>query len=302
MTCAPRLTLQNSELTLHLLPAWGGRIERLQVRAHALDLLHPLDATAPFNPLDWPKGGAYPLIPYSNRIAGAQLDFAGQHHVLPHHPQALPHTLHGVSHSQPWQVDDQSSHQARISLDYHGEHWPWPIRAEQHYRLQGHQLLMRLVLTNQGTSAMPGGVGLHPYFQANPGMKVSYRSGRQWQIADDYLATGQCTIGDRDHQWAPQDGLAHTCAQYLSQYGGEVTLDYPQGRLTLIAGQHLDHLVVFAPAGAPYLCIEPVSHLANGFNLAQQLGELSGTQVIEPGASLSTTLCLQWHEPPQQPG
>ncbi|MNJ03340.1 hypothetical protein D3C73_1636200 [compost metagenome] len=59
----------------------------------------------------------------------------------------------------------------------------------------------------------------------------------------------------------------------------------------------LSHFVAFAPADAAYLCLEPVSHLADAFNTpANQWPEL-GTHRIEPGQRLEATLDLAW-----QPG
>ncbi|GAB7532691.1 aldose 1-epimerase [Pseudomonas sp. 3A(2025)] len=291
----PEVMLHNEHLTLHLLPESGGRAGRLSVRKHGLELLKPIDASRPFDPLSWPRGGLYPLIPYSNRIARAELDFAGQRHALPVHPDAVPHTLHGVSHTLPWTLESATETAAVLSLDYRGAHWPWPIRAEQHFALTDNTLNVRLVLTNHGDSAMPAGIGLHPYLQTYPQMRVAFRSQRQWVIAPDYLATGDVAEGEIRREITPHDWSTETWADYLSQWGGEALVSYPQGQLRIRAGAELDHLVVFAPAGSDYLCVEPVSHLANGFNLASRLGnDSTGTRVIGPGESLASDITFEW--------
>ena len=56
----------------------------------------------------------------------------------------------------------------------------------------------------------------------------------------------------------------------------------------------LTHLVAYVPRGAPYLCVEPVSHVANGFNLAAAGVEDTGTHVLEPGATLDARASLEW--------
>lgn len=291
----PEVILHNEHLILHLLPESGGRTGRLQVRKHGLELLKPIDARLPFDPLNWPRAGLYPLIPYSNRIAGAELEVAGQRHTLPPHPDAVPHTLHGVSHTRPWTVESASSTAAVLSLDYHGPHWPWPFRAEQQFTLTDKWLTVQLTVTNHGDSAMPAGIGLHPYLQAYPQMCVAFGSQRQWHIAADYLATGEFHDNAVSVEITPHDWATATRADYLSQWGGEASVSYPQGRLRITADQVLDHLVVFAPAGADYLCLEPVSHLANGFNLAAKLGhDCTGTRMVEPGASLTSHITFEW--------
>ena len=76
------VVLSNATWSLGVLPAWGGRIAHLN--AEGLDILLPINASQ-FDPLDWPRAGAYPLMPYSNRIRNARLQFAGTEHALPAH-------------------------------------------------------------------------------------------------------------------------------------------------------------------------------------------------------------------------
>ena len=68
--------LQSGNATARLLPTSGGRISALQLQAadsdKAIDVLHPYPEDLLFDPLRWGKGGIYPLMPYSNRIAQAR--------------------------------------------------------------------------------------------------------------------------------------------------------------------------------------------------------------------------------------
>lgn len=283
------LLLTNATWSIGLLPAWGGRIAHLQ--ADGLDVLLPIN-TETFDPLDWPRAGAYPLIPYSNRIRNAHLHFAGCDYSLPAHPAARPHTLHGVTHTVPWQVVEQGDQQLTIACNYQGDHWPWAFRAEQRYLLDGHRLRIELVLINLGNSTMPAGLGLHPYFQRHSGLKVRYQVGREWQIDDHYLATGasrevsQAQLIDADDTQA----MAH----YQSGWDGLLQLDYLSGTLLLKASEPLSHFVAFAPAGSPSLCLEPVSHLADAFNQPSNSWADNGTLELAPEGRLQATLEFTW--------
>jgi aldose 1-epimerase len=284
------IELINSTWTIRLMPEWGGRIATL--KAEGMDVLLPVSSTS-FDPMDWPRAGAYPLMPYSNRLQNARLSFAGRDHQLPEHPAARPHTLHGVSHTQPWQVISADTHQATIACHYEGPHWPWVFRAEQHFCIDGNRLLITLAVVNLGDCEMPAGLGLHPYFQRHPGMRATYSHGREWEIDEHYLPTGNFQQDSTDVLIDADDlsGLAH----YQSQWDGKLQLDYPQGRLAMQASHALSHFVAFAPAGAPFICLEPVSHLADAFNRPPtEWGEV-GTQVLEPGGRLAATLEFEWN-------
>lgn len=283
------LLLSNATWSLGLLPAWGGRIAHL--RADGLDLLLPITAGA-FDPLDWPRAGAYPLMPYSNRIRNAHLHFAGRDYPLPAHPAAQPHTLHGVAHTVPWQVVEEEDQQLTLACDYLGEHWPWAFRAEQRFVLDGKRLRIELALVNRGDTPMPAGLGLHPYFQRHPGLKVRYQVGREWQIDAQYLATGDsCEVTQA--LLIEADG-AQALAHYQSCWDGHLQLDYTIGSLCLQASAPLSHFVAFAPAGSPYLCLEPVSHLADAFNQPQDCWEHTGTHELAPGHRLQASLDFTW--------
>ena len=283
------VVLSNSTWSLGVLPAWGGRIAHLN--AEGLDILLPINANQ-FNPLDWPRAGAYPLMPYSNRIRNARLQFAGTEHALPAHPAARPHTLHGVTHTQPWQVMTSGSDNLSIACDYQGEHWPWAFRAEQHFALAGARLRITLVLINLGQTPMPGGLGLHPYFQRHPGMRVQYRTGREWQIDEEYMATGAYLEGVRN--WSIDADAGEPLAHYQSRWDGQLQIDYANGHVHLQASQVLNHFVAFAPVGSPYLCLEPVSHLADAFNQPRDSWAETGTHELAPGQRLEATLEFTW--------
>ncbi|KJH88489.1 hypothetical protein UG46_00355 [Pseudomonas fluorescens] len=283
------VVLSNATWSLSVLPDWGGRIAHLT--ADGLDILLPI-TTNQFDPLDWPRAGAYPLMPYSNRIRNAHLQFAGNEHQLPAHPAAIPHTLHGVTHTQPWQVVTAEKDLLVITCDYQGEHWPWAFRAEQHFVLEGNRLRIALVLTNLGDTPMPGGLGLHPYFKRHPGMRAHYRVGREWQIDAQYLATGE--YQDHSNAWSIEADSRDALAHYQSRWDGLLELEYPNARLELQASQPLSHFVAFAPADSAYLCLEPVSHLADAFNQPRDSWAETGTHELAPCQRMEATLDFTW--------
>lgn len=283
------LKLQNHVWALTLLPQWGGRIGSL--RCGGMDVLTPIHAQR-FDPLNWPRGGAYPLLPYSNRLRNARLEHAGRVHSLPAHPATQPHTLHGVSHTLAWEVLEHSTGQAMLACEYSGEHWPWPARFEQHYSLEGNRLNLELRLTNLGATAMPGGIGLHPYFQRHAGMTARVFVEKAWDIDAHYLPAGTAKTVRTTLEFSAE--AQQELALYASGWDGNLWLGYPSGSLLVTASAPLTHFVAFAPAGAPYLCLEPVSHLADAFNTPQQHWREQGTQVLEPGQTLSAELSFTW--------
>mgnify|MGYP001073669391 CR=1 FL=1 len=59
------------------------------------------------------------------------------------------------------------------------------------------------------------------------------------------------------------------------------------------AGAPLDHLVFHVPAGGRYLCLEPVSHVADAFNLAASGKAGTGARVLRAGEAISATMRIE---------
>lgn len=296
MTIIDRLTITNDFLHLELVPAWGGRIARLRAVATNTDILVPLEATD-FAPIDWPRGGAYPLAPYSNRIENARLSFQGRRFTLTAHPKAAPHTLHGVAHTLRWQVAEATSDQVTIWMEYDGEQWPWPFRAEQSFRLDRATLTHRMSVTNLGSTPMPAGLGFHPYFHLDRTARASFGAVDKWIIGVDYLPSG---IREPIGANVVLEAAAFRELEYVgyfSGWSGRADITSNAGVVTLSAKGDLTHLVAFAPAGGRYLCLEPVSHVANGFNLSAAGCTDTGTRILQPGESFCASIDIGWQPP-----
>ncbi len=74
-----------------------------------IDVLRPTPAGA----RDVRLHASYPLVPYSNRIAAARLDFAGRTHALARNFGDHPHAIHGVGWQRPWTVESRDAPRAR---------------------------------------------------------------------------------------------------------------------------------------------------------------------------------------------
>jgi aldose 1-epimerase len=275
-----RIALAADGLSAELAPAHGGRLARL-VDA-GVDIVPPLGPwEAP--PRSWPKQGAYPLFPYSNRIRGAALAFGERSIPLRAHPAAPGFTLHGPAHLRAWRVAAREASSAVLVLDYApDEDWPWPFRATQEFTLTSDALTIRLSLRNDAAEVAPAGIGWHPYLCCRPASIIRHDAARLWAHDADFTATGASR---------PLEGRSGDNA-YLSEWSA-ASLVHPDGSgIRITADPTLGHLILHRPPGAGYACIEPVSHVADGFNLAAAGVSGTGTVVLAPGEAREGTVTL----------
>lgn len=289
--------LRHGESFVRIAPELGGRITRcalLTESGEAVDILHPYPE-AHTDLLHWAKGGLYPLVPYWGRVADAQLHYAGRCFTLQPHPDALPHTLHGTAHQVPWRVTFSDSTQLTMQLRQESDaHWPWRYQAELKVALGGSSLRVDVSVVNMDDVSMPVGIGLHPYVLCGAAPYLQFQAARSWEMSPDFLglrATGVSPADDFSR------GRSLDTAPFTRCYGewdGRLAMEGAgggEGRpLRLFASPALDQLVLHRPDAAPYVCIEPVSHTADAFNLAAAGIEGTGARQLNPGQRLAGSI------------
>lgn len=290
---AVRLRAGRSEL--RLLPAAGGRITACTLAAPDGTLQQVL-LPYPEQHADldqWAKGGIYPLVPYNGRIRDARLRHADRDWVLTPHAGS-PHTLHGIAQRRPWQLLACDASRARLAYVHATDaHWPWAFEATMDVALDPARVRITLALRNTGSADMPGGVGLHPYFVHRPDNQVRFDAGPDWPFDADYLPRETAAEDMNRQPWTvgTADFAAGEVTHFIADWSGTLDIRSAQARpVLLLASGTMDQLVIHRPANAPHVCIEPVSHLPDGFNLHARGVAGTGTRILAPGAQLQGQL------------
>lgn len=292
--------MRSGQASARLLPAAGGRVSALRLcrsDGRPMDVLYPYPEDF-FDPIRWAKGGIYPLIPYSNRIAHAQLLVDGQAVALKAHPDSLPHSLHGNAHAQAWQIEQANDALATMTLDSPpSAAWPWHYTARMTLQLSASALHIAMEVRNADARVMPAGIGLHPYFRHEPAALIGYRATTVWPATSEFLPGTQRPLRD-DELYAPAQALPPGgLTNYVGGWDGVATVNLPceaagGARLRIQADATFGHLVVHRPDNLAYLCLEPVSHVADGFNLAAKGVANTGARLLAPGETLTGNLTL----------
>ncbi len=286
----PFRRIANDRFEAVIAPHWGGRLAAFRT-AGGTDLVMPLNGWTA-GPRGWPKGGGYPLIPYSNRIANSVLHHGGEVFAIEAHPDAAPHSLHGPAHLEPWTVTASDAASVSLVLDREADaHWPWRFKADQRFALTEDGLTVTIGIENTGEDDFPAGIGWHPYFPWPAGASLTHDARIVWERDADFVATGERRPANA------ADGMPEGDTKYFSDWN-EAVLDLgAAGRLVMTPDAIFSHLVVHQPAGIAYICAEPVSHLADGFNLAERGVRGTGTLTLPAGKRISGDIVLSYRGP-----
>jgi aldose 1-epimerase len=80
-------------------------------------------------------------------------------------------------------------------------------------------------------------------------------------------------------------------------WDGRAVIEWPErgDRLVLTAGPDLSTLIIYTPPGKDFLCVEPVSHCVDAFNLAAAGVSGTGMRVLRPGEVWSASITYAPH-------
>lgn len=268
--------IEKDQACLVLAPEVGGAIAAFTVGGR--DVLRPMAAGA----TDALLTSSFPLVPFCNRIPNGRFTFEGREVVLPPNLAGHPHPLHGQGWRAVWTVEKAQGGEAILSYDHAPDAWPWAYRAEQRIVLSETGFQAELTVTNTGDTAMPAGLGFHPYFPRRQGEVLTAANDGVWMIDADVLPTVHHP-GPWEADWAagaPVEGhgLIDHCYTGWNQ---RAVLSAPgQPDTVITASPECRWLHVYVPPVEGHYCVEPCASRPNPFGEGE-----TGMVTLRPGES-----------------
>jgi aldose 1-epimerase len=231
------------------------------------------------------------------------LTYAGHEHALARNFGEHPHAIHGVGWQRAWSVVARSASGVRLGLahDAHGEGrraWPWSFHATHTLELAAHDdgsatLQATLTLESRADEPFPFGLGWHPYFPKPAGTRLRFRAASVWRNDPTQLPVAREPVPPpwRFDVSRTLEGIV--LDNVFNDWEGRSELIHPgAARITLDADRACGGLVVYAPEGRDFVCLEPVTHETDAFNRAARGAVDTGMRVLAPGAAFSCTMRL----------
>ena len=275
------IKLENEKISLKIAPDHGGGLVSFEAYGKAVlrPALHKITS-----PTDL---ASFVLVPYCNRLLRRTSLSDRVLHLDPTLAgEDIP--LHGEGWTAAWRLVVVERNTVTLSFHHSpkGGDWPWRFSAEQTYTLAGASLTHRLALRNLSNEPMPAGLGFHPYFQFGPTDRFCANIDGVWDRGPDLMPTVYRSL-NKNPYWS--NGLLQPNAEIDHCFTGWdrlFKLQRPGLTVDVQGSDLLDHLHVYVPRQAPFLCIEPVSHPPNALRLAGA----KKMQVLQPEEVLSASL------------
>ena len=247
------------------------------------------------------------LAPWANRLPGRRYRAAGTEVALeglelPTDPGGLP--IHGTLTAHPgWRLERLAAEPDRAVLESSFDYgafpellaaFPFPHRLTVTATLGPDGLAVATTLAASGDRPVPVAFGWHPYLRLPGAPRAAWRlllpHRRHLELDDRGLPTGKAAdepaeadpVGQRtyDDLYALVEGDPAGHRLGLEAAGRRLVVDYGPG---------YDHAQVFAPPGAEFLCLEPMT----GPTAALAAGT---TPLVAPGEPFTATFSIRVEE------
>ncbi|ESQ79720.1 aldose 1-epimerase [Asticcacaulis sp. YBE204] len=280
------LTLNCRDTVLELNPHLGGSIARLLHKGRDYMRRTPDDAK------DVLQTASFPLVPFCNRIKNGQFAMGTHKVALKPNLGDHPHTLHGQGWLNSWRVSEQGPSRVVLTYRHEADEWPWTYEARQVFELRPGGLRVWLSVKNLSPTAMPAGLGFHPYFNRTPLTRLKSQLDGVWMADAECLPT-ELHAGIWRKDWTGGDFVTDSTLIDHCHTGFTGRADIYEGAqptLTLRASPDCHWLHIYVPPGEDYFCAEPVNHMPDPFNHAN-----SGLRCLKPQAVAMVWMDLTLH-------
>ncbi|MBX7541239.1 aldose 1-epimerase [Qipengyuania sphaerica] len=280
------IKLACGEFELSVGPQAGGSIETAHWKGRQI-----LDRRPGNSVLDM---ACFPLVPFSNRIAGSFFDFDGREVALsPNHPAdtACP-VLHGFGWLSPWEVTDKSESSLELSLDCNPADWPWQFASSLSYAVSPGGFTAELGITILSEDEMPVGLGFHPYFPRNKHTLFSSLHTGEWQTDENCIPMHLDQHSQAIDWWFGRPVATRKVDTVYTGREGAMVVQWPDRGIgaRILPSDELTFTTVYVPEGEDYFCVEPVSHMTDAFNRER---DDSGMRVLGPGESWKVSMRIE---------
>jgi aldose 1-epimerase len=292
------ITLAAGSARLMLVPGLGGGVAGYwteEAAGRRMDWLRPASAEG------LASGSllalaSFPLVPFSNRIREGRFSFGGKDIRLRLNFLPQRHTIHGNGWEHPWRVASEGPDHAVLEFDWTPGDWPFPYRGRQRFELAADRMSITTEVENTGREAMPAGIGQHPYLPRTPQTRLTAEVTGMWRGDDEVMPLDHASPAPAPYDiqagLLPDRVAMDTC---FTGFSGRALVEWPErrARMAIESDAVLPFLVVYTPPGQDHMCVEPVSHMIDAFNLAAAGRTDTGMRVLAPGERLSGTMVFK---------
>lgn len=213
------------------------------------------------------RGGIPVLFPSPGKLEGDSWQRQGQSGAL---------KQHGFARNLPWTVVETETAVLSLVLTSNEQtllQYPWHFTAILKFTLSAAKLRITMKIKNRSESAMPFGLGYHPYFQIADKGRANI---------DTSATRAFDNVTKRIVPFSGFDLTRDEVDLHLLDHGSDASaVHFAGGCIAVSASQDFKRWVVWTLAGKDFVCLEPWTSPGNALNSGDGLITLAAGQIHE---------------------
>ncbi|MDR2902536.1 MAG: hypothetical protein LBU87_05465 [Lactobacillales bacterium] len=283
------IILENQFLKIGVLPECGASLSFFKYRKNEkwVDVLRPMNKK---EPLDSNDASMFLMIPYCSRIRGGNFVYWGIIRKVPKNQYGVSDPIHGDAWKSEFEIVSKSKEKIVLKMTHDkSAGYPFSYEALVTYEIKKSEFSVMMEVLNKTTLPIPCGMGVHPFFVKTKDVELDYKTKMVWSNWSDPIFDKPYATPDAwnfDGGRPLKNAVFDTC---FGGFDGKGKIIYPEMGITVSidAPDIFRHVVLYAPKGKDFFCLEPASNAANAFNLAGAGVVGTGIQSIGPNQSLT---------------
>lgn len=278
------------DLSAEILPHLGANLVSLQVEGREYIFWDDTEL-----PDDEHFLGGFTMFPTPCRLAGSTYEFEGRR--IEQRKHGEPVSTHGLVRDEPMAFEHFGDRLV-CSLEIKPGHpvyegFPYHCRLQVEHALQERGLKVSFEVENLDTRPLPCGYGIHPFWRIQGTRReVSVRipCERTLELAE-LIPTGRSfSLAGTEldlREWRNIESLFIDNIFWPRRPGDTAGIRFEAAgmRLQISAADCFPHMIVYAPEGEDFLCVENLTTSPNAPNLcAAGFAEVANMLVVAPGA------------------
>lgn len=282
-----QLTNNDTGEYFSIIPELGGRVHEICLRKGE-ELFQVLDNEKDPNAFKeerWYRGVI--LVPFPNRVRDGEYEFLSEKYLLEKNMPGEGHAIHGIMYNKKFTLANNGpsdSGEIMLRHEYDGSDagYPFPCIVTYTFNISGKGFRCTVTVENKGSTALPLGVGWHPYFTLGcpvdelllqtPKVGTLFVDERmiptgETEEMSDYVTPEQIydTNFDTGFVIEEDEGVSRT----------RITNTTKSVSLELWQSEEFPYVQIFTPPGRESVALEPMTCPADAFNSKEGLIELA---------------------------
>ena len=242
--------------------------------------------------------GAFNMFPTPCRLVEAVYEFDGR--TIRQAKGGEDASIHGLLRDEPLAFQNDGD-RITSSVDITPDHpiyegFPFACRFELTHALHEAGLYISFKLANRDRRPIPFGYGVHAFWRIGDARKdfaVRLPCDHTLELNEEIIPTGEVLPvegTDMDLRGGRSMEGVYVDAAFWKRHPGDtsdVTWAARHRKLTIEASDNFPHMIVYAPQGQPFVCVENLTTCPNAPNLVTAgKGEVANMLIAEPGQTV----------------